>query len=135
MVVKRKRRSTRYRDLTVGQRYVVIGIQADANLRLLNNAGSPLSYPLFCSLFVLTDAREPLDWVTEVGDDGERYAYPPPFNTPGFFEDFFDRKDKGSDNVLARRESSARCRKRSRVGHVAQHALHQTAAGIVSGRW
>ncbi len=89
MVVKLKRRNTRYRDLTFGQRYVVIGIEAD-ELRLLNNAGSPFLYPR--SLFVLTDPREPVDWVTEVGDDGERYAYPSPLNSPWFFEDFFDRK-------------------------------------------
>ena len=89
MVVKLKRRNTRYRDLTFGQRYVVIGIEAD-ELRLLNNAGSPFLYPR--SLFVLMDAREPVDWVSEVGDDGERYAYPSPLNAPGFFEDFFDRK-------------------------------------------
>lgn len=91
MVVKLKKRSTRYRDLTFGQRYVVIGIEAD-HFRILNNAGSPFLYPP--RLFVLVDAREPVDWVTELGADGERYAYPPQLNKPGFFEDFFDRKTK-----------------------------------------
>jgi len=38
------------------------------------------------------DSCEPDDWVTEFGEDGERYAYPLPLNTPGFFEDFFDAK-------------------------------------------
>ncbi len=28
----------------------------------------------------------------EIGDDGERYAYPAQFNRAGFFEDFFDEK-------------------------------------------
>jgi hypothetical protein len=28
--------------------------------------------------------------VTELGDDGERYPYPPPLNKPGLLEDFFD---------------------------------------------
>ena len=32
--------------------------------------------------------------MTEIGDDGERYSYPPPLNKPGFFEDFFDQKAK-----------------------------------------
>jgi hypothetical protein len=41
-------------------------------------------------LFDVVDPHEPDDWVTEVGEDGERYAYPPPLNTCGFFEDFFD---------------------------------------------
>jgi len=40
------------------------------------------------------DNREPAGWVTEIGDDGERYSYPPPLNKPGFFEDFFDQKAK-----------------------------------------
>ena len=34
--------------------------------------------------------REPADWATEFGEDGERYAYPPPLNSNGFFEDFFE---------------------------------------------
>ena len=89
MVVKLKRRKTRYRDLTFGQKYVVIGIEAD-EFRILNNAGSPFLYPP--SIFAVVDAREPADWVNEKGDDGERYAYPPALNKPGFFEDFFDRK-------------------------------------------
>jgi hypothetical protein len=42
----------------------------------------------------LVDPREPTDWVTEFGDDGERYSYPPPLNKSGFFEDFFDQKAK-----------------------------------------
>ena len=29
---------------------------------------------------------------SESGEDSERYAYPPPLNDPGFFEDFFDSK-------------------------------------------
>jgi len=91
MIVKLKRKTKRYRDLTFGQQYVVIGIEAD-EFRILNNTGNPFLYAP--SLFVLVDAREPVDWVNETGDDGERYAYPPPLNKPGFFEDFFDRKTK-----------------------------------------
>jgi hypothetical protein len=89
MVVKLKKRSTKYRDLTFGQPYVVIGIEAD-EFRLLNDRGQPFLYPP--SLFSIVDSREPSDWVTESGDDGERYAYPPALNRPGFFEDFFDQK-------------------------------------------
>jgi hypothetical protein len=89
MVVKLKRRNTRYRDLTFGQLYVVIGVEAD-QFRILNDAGNPFLYPP--GLFAVVDGREPGDWVSEQGEDGERYAYPPPLNTPGFFEDFFDWK-------------------------------------------
>ena len=91
MIVKLKKKNTRYRDLMFGQPYVVIGIEAD-HLRILNDAGRPFLYPP--ELFSLVDHREPVDWVTEFGDDGERYSYPPPLNKSGFFEDFFDQKAK-----------------------------------------
>ncbi len=86
MIVKLKK-SSRYRDLTFGQSYVVIGIEAD-DLRILNDAGRPFLYPP--ALFRLVDGREPAYWVTERGEDEERYSYPPPLNKSGFFEDFFD---------------------------------------------
>jgi hypothetical protein len=89
MIVKLKKKNGRYRDLTFAQPYVVIGIEAD-DLRILNDAGRPFLYPP--ELFSLVDPREPVDWVTEFGDDGERYSYPPPLNRSGFFEDFFDQK-------------------------------------------
>ncbi len=38
--------------------------------------------------------NEPNDWVTEFGEDRERYSYPPSLNKAGFFEDFFDEKRK-----------------------------------------
>ncbi|MGI8838352.1 MAG: hypothetical protein ACR2H4_17185 [Pyrinomonadaceae bacterium] len=91
MIVKLKKKSARYRDLTFGQPYVVIGIEAD-HLRILNDAGRPFLYPP--DLFSLIDPKEPVDWITELGDDGERYSYPPPLNKSGFFEDFFDEKAK-----------------------------------------
>ena len=91
MIVKLKKRNVRYRDLTFGQSYVVIGIEAD-QLRILNDAGRPFLYPP--DLFALVDSGEPVDWVTEFGDEGERYSYPAPFNTFAFFEDFFDEKAK-----------------------------------------
>jgi hypothetical protein len=42
--------------------------------------------------FDLIDPTEPEDWITEFGEDGERYSYPTPLNEAGFFEGFFDRK-------------------------------------------
>ena len=91
MIVKLKKRTASHPDLTFGQPYVVIGIEAD-DLRILNDAGRPFLYRR--NLFSLVDAQEPVDWVTEFGDDGERYSYPPPLNKVGFFEDFFDQKTK-----------------------------------------
>lgn len=89
MIVRLQRKNTRYSDLTLGQHYAVIGIEAD-DFRLLNDRGQPYLYPN--KLFEVVDPREPEDWVIELGDDGERYAYPPPLNTCGFFEDYFDSK-------------------------------------------
>lgn len=91
MIVRLKRQNARYRDLSMRQPYVVIGIEAD-DLRILNDAGRPYLYP--SRLFAVADRGKPTNWVTEFGTDGERYAYPPPLNTPGFFEDFFDDKPK-----------------------------------------
>jgi hypothetical protein len=90
MIVKLKK-NHRYRDLTDGQPYVVIGIEGD-DLRILNDAGRPFLYRP--NLFSMVDPQETVDWVTEFGDDGERYSYPPPLNKSGFFEDFFDEKAK-----------------------------------------
>ena len=86
-----KKRNARYRDLSAGQPYALIGIEAD-EFRILNEAGRPFLYPP--TLFSILDNQEPADWVTEIGDDGERYSYPPPLNKPGFFEDFFDQKTR-----------------------------------------
>jgi hypothetical protein len=91
MIVRLKRPNRRYRDLSTRQPYAVIGVEA-GDLRILNDAGRPYFYPP--GLFAVVDRREPSDWVTAVGSDGERYAYPPPLNKPGFFEDFFDGKSR-----------------------------------------
>jgi hypothetical protein len=87
MIVQLRAPRAEYPDLTAGEPYVVIGIEAD-DYRILNDQGRPYLYP--ASLFDVIDAREPRDWVSETGDDGERYAYPRPLNGTGFFEDFFD---------------------------------------------
>ncbi len=91
MIVKLRRENARYRDLTPGQPYVVIGIEG-GEFRILNDAGRPYLYSP--GLFKVLDPREPEDWINEYGDDGERYAYPTPLNDSGFFEDFFDDKPK-----------------------------------------
>lgn len=87
MIAKLTAANPDFPDLTAGQTYCVIGIEAD-DYRVLNDLGKPYLFP--ASLFTLIDANEPSDWVTDVGTEGERYAYPPPLNEAGFFEDFFD---------------------------------------------
>ncbi len=91
MIVKLRSRHSHYPELTLGQPYPVLGIEA-GDLRVLNDQGRPYLYP--CDLFTVVDDREPKDWVSDLGEDKERYAYPPPLNGAGFFEDFFDGKPK-----------------------------------------
>ena len=91
MIVKLRRRNARHPDLSPAQPYTVIGIEGD-EFRILNDAGRPYLYSP--RLFEMLDDREPQDWITEYGEDGERYAYPSPLNHAGFFEDFFDNEPK-----------------------------------------
>jgi hypothetical protein len=91
MIVKLKEKSPEYPDLTPDQPYFIIGIEAD-DYRILNNSGKPYLYP--SHLFEVVDPQEPSIWITEYGDEGERYSYPPTLNEAGFFEDYFDGKDE-----------------------------------------
>jgi len=89
MIVKLKRKNVDYADLSPRQPYFVIGIEAD-DYRILNDMGRPYLYP--AELFEIIDNSEPDNWITEYGEDGERYSYPAPLQTPGFFEDYFEGK-------------------------------------------
>jgi len=87
MIVKLRQAVEEYPDLTYGQYYVLIGIEAD-DFRLLNDLGRPYLYPPH--LFEVVDPQKPSEWATEIGEAGEVYTYPPKLNQVGFFEDFFD---------------------------------------------
>jgi hypothetical protein len=87
MIVMLKGQTAEYPDLTFGQLYGVLSIEAD-DYRILHDQGRPYLYPP--ALFEIVDTREPADWVNEFGEDRERYAYPPQIPLVGFFEDFFD---------------------------------------------
>ena len=89
MIVKLKKNNFDYRDISQKQPYFVIGIEAD-DYRILNDYGKPYLYP--AHLFEIIDPQESAIWITEYGEDGERYSYPPFMNEPGFFEDYFDGK-------------------------------------------
>lgn len=91
MIVKLKEKNSAYPDLTPDQPYFIIGIEAD-DYRILNDSGKPYLYP--AHLFEIIDPREPSIWITDYGEDGERYSYPPVLNEAGFFEDYFDGKDE-----------------------------------------
>ncbi|HAE41250.1 MAG TPA: hypothetical protein DCG57_21850 [Candidatus Riflebacteria bacterium] len=89
MIVKIKRKKVDYPDLSPKQPYFVIGIEAD-DYRLINDMGQPYLYP--ADLFEVVDSSEPANWITEYGEEGERYSYPASLKERGFFEDYFDGK-------------------------------------------
>jgi len=91
MIVKLKLKNPDYPDLSDKQSYFVLGIEAD-DFRILNDHGKPYLYS--SALFNVIDSHEPNDWVVEIGDGGERYAYPELLNKVGFFEDFFEQKNE-----------------------------------------
>ncbi|HBL31725.1 MAG TPA: hypothetical protein DD490_33295 [Acidobacteria bacterium] len=107
MIVTLRAPDPRFPDLTPDQPYVVLGIEAD-DYRILNDRGRPYLYSP--EIFTVLDTREPADWVSEVGGDNERYAYPPPLNDCGFFEDYFDGRPEAVATfwrVMNRRLSAA----------------------------
>lgn len=66
--------------------YTVLGIESQY-YRLIDEEAEPHLYP--SEMFDLVDPVEPTQWVREY-EDGEVFAYPPPLNRPGFFEDYHD---------------------------------------------
>ena len=74
-------------DMEIGRVYEVIGVEADC-YRILNDSNQPLLYNP--NQFEIVSSREPDFWVTEYGEDGERYSYPASWSHAGFFEDFHD---------------------------------------------
>ncbi|BBO79627.1 hypothetical protein DSCO28_01930 [Desulfosarcina ovata subsp. sediminis] len=80
-------------SLSLEKVYEVLGIEAD-HYRILTDSDSrpygndPVLYEPNC--FKIIDPTEPEFWVCEVGDEGERYCYPPEWNSAGFFEDYHD---------------------------------------------
>jgi hypothetical protein len=89
MIVKLKEPTIDYLDITPGRPYFVIGIESD-DYRIINDYGQPYLYPPHW--FEIVDPHEPGNWITEYGDDNERYSYPATLNETGFFEDYFDGK-------------------------------------------
>jgi hypothetical protein len=75
--------------LTIGREYVVLGIEGD-DYRLLDDIGEPILFDPSC--FEVVDLQEPAFWLSQFGDQGERYAYPPGWGAPGFFEAWHDRE-------------------------------------------
>lgn len=73
--------------MSIGHDYEVIGIEADY-YRVINDDKEPFLYNP--NQFKVVDSIEPQFWVTEYGEEGEKYSYPPTWSATGFFEDYFD---------------------------------------------
>jgi len=90
--------SKTYPELSVGNVYRVLGIEADS-LRIMSDAGEPiLFYP---TAFAFDDSALPTQWIAKRGEDGELYAYPPELHEPGFFEKFFDYDKRARQTLHA----------------------------------
>ncbi|MDB5342742.1 MAG: hypothetical protein JWP89_1119 [Schlesneria sp.] len=76
-----------YRSLTVGREYVVLGLESDC-YRLLDDNREPILFDP--ENFDVTDSQEPSFWVSHIGEEGERSAYPVAWDAPGYFEDWHD---------------------------------------------
>ncbi len=84
--------------LTPGNVYRVIGIEGDM-LRVIDDSGEPILFAP--QAFDTIEAGEPADWISNRGDEGERYAYPPALGRPGFFEDWHDRDQQARSKLGA----------------------------------
>jgi hypothetical protein len=89
MKVKLKRGwSNTYPELTVGNVYRVLGIEAD-DLRIISDVGEPILF--HANAFDFVDSTQPANWIAERGEGGELYAYPPELREPRcFFEEWHD---------------------------------------------
>ena len=115
MLVRFKGNQKKFPDLTRGNIYRVIGIEAD-DYRLMNDHGRPYLYPP--RAFETVDAKEPREWINFYGESGERYAYPSSLGKPGFWEDYFNDKTAAVLRVRTylHRVTNQRQRKRKVAG-------------------
>jgi len=81
-------------SLTIDREYEVLGIECDS-LRLLADDGEPILFDP--ENFEVIDPLEPAFWVDGFPAEAERYAYPPGWGVPGFFEAWHD------EDVVVRR--------------------------------
>ena len=89
-------------NMTIGKEYIVLGIEGDS-FSVICDENEPYLYEP--EQFEIIDSEMPKFWLSEKGEDGELYAYPPPWFRNYFFEDYFD-------NVKGKKEQFwATCKK------------------------
>jgi hypothetical protein len=125
MIVKLRRASRKYSDLSAKLAYVVLGIEAD-DFRILNDEGKPYLYP--SALFEIVDDSRSPTWTLARDEHGKTYAYPPALSRAGFFEDYFDGKKRAvatfwqAVNDSLRGHVRGRSRAREGRAHGTRHA-------------
>ncbi|MCK5001321.1 MAG: hypothetical protein KAS23_17375 [Anaerohalosphaera sp.] len=78
-------------SLSPDKEYIVIGI-ADDYYTIVDDDKSPCGFSR--RQFDVVDRTKPDDWVTEYGEDGERYMFAPEIGDPPIFEDYHDYDQK-----------------------------------------
>lgn len=94
-------------SLTLGQEYVVIGLDHES-YRIVDNKGEPILFPK--DGFRILDDAIPQDWEWKRFSDDEYYADPPELGRPGFYEDYFDGRAEAREkfrNYLRRASTDA----------------------------
>lgn len=71
----------------MGREYEVLGLSQD-HYQLLNDKDEPVLCDACC--FDVKEATVPPFWVSQFGDEGERYAHPAEWSRPGYFENWHD---------------------------------------------
>lgn len=75
-------------SVTTGETYEVLGIEC-GDFRLIDDLGAPVL--IDAAACEVVDKARPGDWVTTI-EDGDEYAYPPEFSTPGFWERYHEHE-------------------------------------------
>ena len=80
-------------SLTLGNTYEIVAIEA-GDYRVVDDTGKPCLFDPNC--FEVIDASEPAEWRSEVVDE-VRYAGPPEWSEPGFFERWHDGDERARE--------------------------------------
>jgi hypothetical protein len=91
MRVRPNKDSRSFRHLSKEKEYYVIGLDHES-FRVVDDKGDPVLFPR--NVFDIVDESVPQDWIWDWFSEDEFYASPPELHAPGFYEDFFERKEE-----------------------------------------
>jgi hypothetical protein len=76
-----------YQPLTIGKRYLLIGIEYSGQYRIVDDHGEPV---LFSKRWFEKIDHCPENWIKKEFDDGQYFIYPQELQEKYFFESWFD---------------------------------------------